>query len=288
MLREAERRNVPVIVVNARLSDKHFARYRRGGRLLRNAFSRITAVAAQHKSYAERFASLGVDTTRIAVTGNVKFDNLCTSVDPAKLESLRITYGLLPQNPVIVFGSTRPGDEVLAAACWERWKSQFPDARLIVVPRHLDRLKDALSAFDGRVLLRSRVPHDEALHEEYVLVVDTLGELVDFYALATVAIIGGSFYPGVNGHNPLEPAALGVPTVFGPFMSNFLEPAEALLNAGAAVQVEGPAALESAVTALLRDEARRAALSAAARDAIAKNQGALGRTLDFVDAVLLK
>lgn len=288
VVREAERRNVPIMVLNARLSDKHFGRYKRHAAFFQNVFSRITHVAAQHQTYADRFATLGVNRDRITITGNIKFDNLKSSVDDSHLQQLRNECGLSGEGPIIIFGSTRPGDEVLAASCWETWKTEFPTARLIVAPRHRERLSEALAPFKDYVALRSRIVAGEPQNDARILVIDTLGELIDFYALSTVAIIGGSFYPGVNGHNPLEPAALGVPTVFGPYMSNFIDPAEVLIGANAAVQVETPDALQSAVSSLLRAPARRAALSAAARDAIAANTGALARTMDLVDSVLLK
>jgi 3-deoxy-D-manno-octulosonic-acid transferase len=288
ILRECERRGVPAVVLNARISDKHYSRYGGHAPFFKTVFARLTAVAAQHQTYAERFAALGVSSDRITVTGNIKFDNLTTSIDAANREALRLECGLQERFPVIVFGSTRPGDESLAASCWKTWKHEFPEARLIVAPRHRERLRDALAAFEDPVQLRSRMASGERMHEQRVLFIDTLGELVDFYGLATVAIIGGSFYPGVNGHNPLEPAALGVPTVFGPYMSNFLDPAEALTAANAALQLEGPQHLESTVTSLLRNPERRAALASAARKTIAENTGALTRTLEVVDSIVLK
>ena len=288
IVREAERRNVSVMVLNARLSDKHFSRYKRHASFFRNVFARITHVAAQHQTYADRFATLGVDRNRISITGNIKFDNLNTFVEESRLAQLRDECGLKGEGPTIIFGSTRPGDEELAARCWETWKTEFPTARLIVAPRHRERLPEALAPFKDPVALRSRIVAGEPHHDARILVIDTLGELIDFYPLSTVAIIGGSFYPGVNGHNPLEPAALGVPTVFGPYMSNFIDPAEVLVNANAAVQVEIPDALQSAVSTLLRAPARRAAFSTAAREAIAANTGALARTMDLADSVLLK
>ncbi len=288
IVREAERRDVPVMVLNARLSDKHFARYKRHAPFFQNVFSRITHVAAQHQTYAGRFITLGVNRDRITITGNIKFDNLKSSVDGARLRHLRGECGLNGEGPIVIFGSTRPGDEALAASCWEKWKTEFPGARLIVAPRHRERLSEALAPFKDPVALRSRIVSGERRTNARILFIDTLGELIDFYALATVAIIGGSFYPGVNGHNPLEPAALGVPTVFGPYMSNFIDPAEVLINANAAVQVETPDALQSAVSSLLRAPERRASLCAAAREAIAANTGALARTLDLADSVLLK
>ncbi len=286
IVREAERRAVPVMVLNARLSDKHFARYKRHAAFFKNVFGRITHVAAQHPTYADRFVTLGVNRERITTIGNIKFDNLKSSIDPSRLDCLRRECGITGDEPIIIFGSTRPGDEALAASCWDAWKTEFPNARLIVALRHRERLSEARAPFTDPVAFRSRIVAGEPQKDERILFVDTLGELIDFYALATVAIIGGSFYPGVNGHNPLEPAALGVPTVFGPYMSNFIDPAEVLVNANAAVQVESPEALQSAVSSLLRSPARRAALSAAAREAIAANTGTLERTMELVESVL--
>lgn len=286
VLREAARRRIPVIVANARLSDKHFGRYRRHASFFRDVFARIDIAAAQHQTYADRFTSLGVDPGHVRITGNIKFDNVVTGVEAARKSKLRAECGLETRDPVIVFGSTRPGDEALAASCWRVWRNQFPNAGLVVAPRHRKRLDEALAAFDEPVLLRKALIDGMRPVGERVLFIDTLGELVDFYSLATVAIVGGSFYPGVNGHNPLEPAALGVPTVFGPYMSNFIDPAEVLIGAHAAVQVEEPGELERAVSSLLRDAARRESISQAANVAIAKNQGALGRTLDIIDEVL--
>lgn len=286
VIREAKRRGIPSLVLNARISDKHFARYRRHGDFFRSVFTRITAVAAQHQTYADRFASLGVDAERIDITGNIKFDNLARTVDPGKLEALRAECGLEGREPVIVFGSTRPGDESLAASCWKAWREKFPNAHLIVAPRHRERIPDALAAFDEPALLRSAVLEGKRPTTDRILIVDTLGELVDFYALATVAVVGGSFYSGVNGHNPLEPAALGVPTVFGPYMSNFIDPAEVLIAARAAVQVTEPRELEHAVTALLNNAQRREALSTAAIEAVERNRGALARTIEIVERVV--
>lgn len=288
VVRETERRGVPVVVANARLSDKHFARYRRYGDFFHGVFSRIAAVAAQHQTYAERFTALGVGSERVTITGNIKFDNVTMTIDSERLSALRSACGLGTHDPVIVFGSTRPGDEALAARCWNEWKDQFPGIRLVVAPRHLERLTEALAPFEEPVALRSALVAGNRSANERVLFVDTLGELVDFYALGTVAIVGGSFFPGVNGHNPLEPAALGVPTVFGPYMSNFIDPAEVLVAARGAVQVIDPQELARVVTALLRDPARREALASAARDAVEKNKGALARTMHVVDGVMLK
>jgi len=287
VLHEAQRRNVPAIVLNGRISDKHMQRYAKLPRFFKQVFGRITAAGVQHSVYADRFQQLGLDATRVRITGNIKFDNVITAIDRDILQSLRATCGLETASPIIVFGSTRPGDEALAAECWNNWRQSFPSATLIVAPRHANRLSEAIAPFDEPILLRSQIVAGKAYANERILVIDTLGELTAFYALATVAIVGGSFYPGVNGHNPLEPAALGVPTVFGPYMRNFLDPAEALLQADAAIQVHTPGDLCAAVTSLLNDAPRRASLASAAARAIEANQGALAKSLDLLQAHML-
>ena len=147
VLREAQRTNVPVLVLNGRISDKHFARYQRFPNFFRAVFSRITAAGVQREQYANRFNTLGVDRARITITGNIKFDNLTTEINAPALESLRNACGIPDNAPVIVFGSTRPGDEMLAAKCWQQWKTLHPELRMVVAPRHPHRLGEALAPF---------------------------------------------------------------------------------------------------------------------------------------------
>ena len=283
MLRECRRRDIPVIIVNGRLSDKHFVRYRQRAKWLRPVFAQLSAVGVQNDVYAERFAALGVAPERIVVTGNTKFDGVATTVAPRARPRLRAELGWGPETPVLVFGSTRPGDEALAAACWARLAGEFPELRLAVAPRHLDRAGEAAACFGEEVARRSLLKEKKQRPGEHrVLIVDTLGELVAFYALATVAVIGGSFHPGVNGHNPLESAALGVPTVFGPYMSNFPDPARALTEADGAIQVPAPEALCETLSHLLRDAAQRQRLGTRGRKAVLAEQGAIARNVVLI------
>lgn len=276
---------VPVAVVNARLSDRHYPRYRRWSRALRPIFARLSAVCAQNDEYAGRFRALGAPPEAVRVTGCTKFDGVKTAVDPAESARLRGEIGAGGDDPLLVFGSTRPGDERLAAECLRRLRAAVPSLCLVVAPRHLDRVDEVLSVFDEPVLRRSELRAGRAPAGEKVILVDTMGELVSFYGAATVAVVGGSFYPGVNGHNPLEPAALGVPTVFGPYMRNFMDPARALLEADGAA--EAPAeALAETLRGLLADPAARERMAARGRAAVLANQGAIGRTLDVLEALI--
>ena len=168
VLREADRRGVPTLVLNARLSDKHFARYKRHAPFFQTVFSRITHVAAQHSTYVDRFTSLGVDRARVTVIGNIKFDNLTTAVDEAKLRALREQCGL-SDTARSSSSAARVRVTKAAAACWRTWKSV--SARLVVAPRHRERLQEALSAFAEPVMF-SRIASGERMQHERVLFVD--------------------------------------------------------------------------------------------------------------------
>lgn len=273
---------VPVILANGRISDKHFPKYRRLKGFLRPVLEDLSAAAMQNDEYAGRLIELGARPERVCACGSTKFDGVRESVDPGKVEALRAQCGFHPADPVIVFGSTRPGDEALAAACWTSLRDPFPNLRLVIAPRHLDRLQEGVAPFKEPIKRRSEGGLNTGAR---IFFLDTVGELVDFYAMGSVAVIGGSFSPGVNGHNPLESAALGVPTVFGPYMRNFIDPARELVAHKGAVQTDADE-LSKVLLRLLENPEERAALAQNGREAVRKNQGAIKRTLDLIEPFL--
>ena len=275
----------PVVLLNGRLSDSHARSYRRFASFYRPAIQRITAAGMQNERYAERLCALGADASKVSVTGNTKFDSAPPKLDEHERSALLADLRIPPDAPVLVFGSTRPGDEALAAECWEQLRGSAPGLVLIVAPRHLERLSEAREALkDTPFRLRSALDGGE--NEAGVVLLDTHGELARIYALATVAVIGGSFFPGVDGHNPIEPAAQGVPTVFGPYMRNFQDPADLLLARDAALQVASAEALYSQLESLLNDSAARAKLGENATRTVLQNRGATARTLDLIERAL--
>ncbi len=286
VIQAAKARNIPVVIVNGRISDKHFPRYKRFRFFFRPAVENLSAAGVQSERYADRMAALGLDPARIFVTGNTKFDVVTAAVDAEQQARLRRECGFADDAPILIFGSTRPGDEALAAECWKSLRETFPALCLVVAPRHLDRLSEALAPFEEPVLRRSEVKQGRAPAGERIFMVDTLGELIAFYSLAEVAVVGGSFFPGVNGHNPLEPAALGVTTVFGPYMSNFAEAAQVLLETGGAVQVPAPMELLPVLTNLLNDPGRRTAIGDNGRASVLANQGAIARNVELIVSLL--
>jgi len=282
VLRAADARDVPVAVVNARLSDKHFPRYRKWGAFARRMFNRLDLVCAQTDTHAQRFIDLGAPASAVHVTGNLKFDSVTATIDETQTNALRTECGINPENPVLVFGSTRPGDEQLAARCYEALLPRNPELRLIIAPRHVDRVPQVKSLLNKPATTLSQIRNGAKPDPTAIILVDTFGELTHVYSLATVAVVGGSFYPGVEGHNPLEPAALGVPALFGPFMANFHDAADALITAKGAIQVPSPEDLPAALQPVLEDPAAQRTFSENARQAVALQRGATIRTLDLL------
>jgi 3-deoxy-D-manno-octulosonic-acid transferase len=229
---------------------------------------------------------LGARPEAVRVTGNQKFDAAPAELPPKQRQRLRLEYGIGPDDPVLIFGSTRPGDETLAADCWQNLRQKHPRLRLIIAPRHLDRVAEALAAFGGAALRRSEWPRATPRDPRAVLLLDTHGELVDHYAIASLAVIGGSFYPGVEGHNPIEPAALGIPVVFGPHMKNFAEPAALLREGGGARQLPGPDALCGALEALLADPPALQRMGTLARRTVLDQRGATARNVALITGAL--
>ena len=287
LLLAARRRDIPIALLNGRLSDKHFDTYHRFASAIRPVLAGLRLAAMQNEEYAERIATLGVPEEVIHISGPTKLDGTRTSVPQDLCDRTRAEIGLPKEAPVLLFGSTRSGDEQLVARCWVCLRQEFPDLRLIVAPRHKDRIPDMRGVFKEEVLLRSDEPGAKGgLREARVLLLDTFGELPTFYAIATVAVIGGSFFPGVNGHNPLESAALGIPTLFGPFMRNFIDAATLLTGVGGACQVSNPDQLLGELRRLLRGGPAVEAMAERGRRAVLDNQGAVEKTLDLLAPLL--
>ena len=285
LLRECARHGTPSLLVNGRLSDKHMSRYQRMGRLMRQALGHLSHAAVQHEEYAARLRMFDYPERRISIVGNLKFDAVCSSVDSVATGEIARTLGLVEGQQLVVFGSTRPGDEELAARSIGEILKHWPGTRFAIAPRHLDRIAAICRLLPSHAQRWSDVKQNPG-EVANIVIVDTLGELLHFYDIATIAVVGGSFYPGVNGHNPLEPAALGTPTVFGPYMRNFIEPAEVLLRNQGALQVESPEALPAKLIELLGSPEQLGRLAQAGQNAIENRKGGTDITLDLVEKLL--
>jgi 3-deoxy-D-manno-octulosonic-acid transferase len=288
VLHRAHKRNTPVAIVNGRLSERNYGSYLRHKSFFATYLQHIALAAMQTPLDAARIQGLGVPAATIAITGNVKFDGADFEIDPLRRETLKKELGFKADQEILVVGSTRPGEEALFSGIWGSIQKRFPDLRLIVAPRHLQRLEEATGPFsEETIFLRSALKlNPRELEPGSIVFLDTLGELKALYSLATVAVVGGSFSALVQGHNPIEPSALGVPTVFGPHMKNFIQPAAILTDCGGARQVADADELRDTIIELLEYPERRQEMGIHAQEAIRQNQGAIACTLEHLKIIL--
>ena len=259
LLRELGRRGVPAVLVSGRISMRSFPRYRRIAAVLRDAFVHVRRFGMQSDGDAERIRALGAPAERVVVTGSLKLDAVETEA------SLRVEGDA----PVWMAGSTHPGEETVCLEAFARLRARFPDLRLLLAPRHLDRLSDVereLARSGFAWTRRSRLDGVWGAAPE-LLLLDTLGELAGLWRFAAVAFVGGSIAP-VGGHNLLEPARAGVPVTFGPRVENVAAAARALVTSGGGREVASAKDLEHAIGEWLADPVARTAAGRAAAQAV--------------------
>ena len=278
---------LPVFLVNARLSERSFRGYQRLGFLFRPLFGAFTGVGTQNEEDASRLRELGCRSEALHIVGNLKFD--AAKLDEKRLLDVRgmlRQLGVAPGARVLLGGSTHAGEEALLAEQFLRLRKQFPDLFLVLVPRHFERSRGIgheLEARGVKFAYRNEIGAATQFNPGEIdcLLVNTTGELMHFYEQATVVFVGKSL-TAHGGQNPIEPAELGKPTVFGPFMENFEDVTRAFLAQGGAVQVGNAAQLEKVLAELLSDEARRRQLGQNALKVVRENQGAVDRTVEMV------
>ena len=290
LLRECRKRGVKTAIVNGRLSQRSYPRYRLVRGFMKGVMEEVDSFCVQSEESARRFIDLGANPGRVTVTGSLKFDSLelATPTVQTRARERVLRYFRIPAGrPVIVAGSTMKGEEAAVLSAFRRVRSAVPNTLMILAPRHLERARDVeqLCRQEGfKTVRRSELPIDAEPRAD-IVVLDTLGELATVYQLATVAFVGGSLVP-TGGHNVLEPAVFGKPIVFGPHMSNFAEIAQAILANAAGVQVKGDRELADVMIALMTDPIRRARLGAAARALVEANRGAKEKSLAVIASLL--
>jgi 3-deoxy-D-manno-octulosonic-acid transferase len=284
LLHELQRAATPTLIASARISARSSERYRRLPGLLRAALQGGVWVAAQSEADAQRFIALGVPAGRVSVVGNLKFDRGPSADTAARGAALRSQYG--QGRALWVAGSVHPGVELESVLAAHRRVLERLDALLVLAPRHPPRFEEMaeLIVSQGWRLLRRSSGMQDA--QAQVLLLDSLGELQDFYAAAEVAFVGGSLVP-IGGHNVLEPAAVGVPVLSGPQLFNSPEVARVLRVQGALTVVADAEALGCELQRLLAEPDTRARQGAAGRATIEANRGALGRVIALIDRLAL-
>jgi 3-deoxy-D-manno-octulosonic-acid transferase len=290
LLRECRERGVATMLVNGRISKRSFARYALVRRFFRHVLDDVDRFCMQSEEAARRIVALGADPARVVVTGSLKFDSLdWPGVGPHGQSRDRVLryFRLSPGRPVVIAASTLRGEDQAALEAFRRVQARWPDALLIVAPRHPERFEEVtrLAAEEGfRVVRRTSLPVDGSPDAD-VVVLDTIGELARLYQIASVVFVGGSLVDA-GGHNILEPAMFGKAIVFGPHMHNFAEISAEFLRGSAAVQVSSTRELGECLVDLVGDGVRRASLGAAARAIVEGNRGAKARTMAVITALL--
>ncbi len=299
-LHECRRAEIPVVFVNGRLSDRSFRGFRRAldcsaGALsgfLKRILNDATLFLMQSENDAARLLELGVDRSRVMVSGNLKYDVAEPPATPLA-EWLAGIAARERRHPVIVAGSVVAHEEVFVLRALAEVEQVFPRVLLVLAPRKPERFAVAARLIEEsgrRAVRRSGVSLDApsacALElDRSVFLLDSVGELASLYRLADAVFVGGSLVPG-GGHNILEPAACGKPPVFGPSMENFQNIAAQFLDSNAAIQVRSSEMLASAWIKLVTDTERSATLGRAARGVVERNRGATLRVLHHIDRVL--
>lgn len=287
LLWQTSNRNIPLFLVNARVSDRSYRGYKRAAFIFRPIFAKFRAAGCQNSIDAERLVELGFPPKAVHAVGNLKFDAAKPDGRPGlDVPALLRQIGVTDKAQLLVCGSTHAGEEAILGAMCLRLREKFPNLFLILVPRHFERAKEVsadLQRCGIKFLLRTEIKPDTQLApgEIQCLVVNSTGELKSFYQHATLVFVGKTL-TALGGQNPIEPGALGKAMVFGPNMQNFVSVTSAFLANKGAIQVRDEAHLERAFAELLESEPRRRELGENAHQVVQQSAGATSRTVDLI------
>ena len=275
LLRQCKRRSIPVIQVNGRVSEKSVRNYRKFPAILLWMTESIGQFSMRSQTDADRFLQLGVANKKVLVTGNIKFDVTYEAEDTFQPQ-------WKDDSMILVFGSTRPGEEGPIMDALVQLQKEFPNLVGVIAPRHMERcreVEDLIREFEVEYALLSKQGN---LTNCNVLLVDSLGKLNAFYKSATVTYVGGGFNPRFGGHNILEPAALGKPVLFGKFMNNFEEEAKLLKQSEGGLQLQNVEDLYDVLKRLLINPDERQKISQSAEKTVKANSGALRKNIALI------
>jgi 3-deoxy-D-manno-octulosonic-acid transferase len=283
-IRAARQMGIPIVVANGRLSEKSFAGYRRLRWLVQPMFRQISLVLAQSKEYAARFIALGTPAEKVVITGNVKFDNVDPQKGRVRAVEFARRYRFDDDQPVLVGGSTQPDEEQMLLAVFGQLRSEFPQIRMVLVPRHPEKapqLESLLRKSSWSYELRSKAKQEDAVSKPDVLVVDVIGELAAWWTLATVSYVGGSL-GSRGGQNMIEPAAAGSLVCFGPNTQNFRDVVELLLAQQAALVVQNESELYQLVRRAMTQPHWAKEIGRAGAELVLHHRGAAAQTAEAI------
>jgi 3-deoxy-D-manno-octulosonic-acid transferase len=279
-LKICRNRGIRVVMINGRISDKSFARYRLVRPWLRRVFESYSIIGMQSELDRERIQAIGADPQKVTVFGNLKYD-VAPRKGTVKAELVRLLEGW---QKVWIAASTMPGEEEVILEAFRQLRDTHYDVKLVIAPRNPERfdpISELLKRSGAEVIRRSELERGNPASAS-ILLLDSIGELAALFHYASVVFMGGSLVER-GGHNILEPAWQGKPVVFGPHMENFRDVARLFLEANAAIQIEGPAQLASAVSDLLSNAQKADEIGRKALAVVEQNTGATDRVLRVLE-----
>jgi 3-deoxy-D-manno-octulosonic-acid transferase len=278
LINNLNKKAIPVMLINARLSERSLNKYQKfSSKLVQKTINQLTLIASQNNPSSERFLSLGALPDKVVTVGNLKFDNN-EKDNPNTTQSLQQMIG---QRRVVVFASTREGEEKKIIKSYVNTKYKF-DALMLIIPRHPQRFDEVFNLIVDSGLEVKRRSHGLVCDENtQVLLGDSMGELLSYYSVCDIAFIGGSLLD-TGGQNMLEAAAVSKPILFGPSVFNFEQIAQSMLETDSAIQVSDADDLMKVISDLLLDDTKREKLGENAKNLLEKNRGAVNRLLKLI------
>jgi 3-deoxy-D-manno-octulosonic-acid transferase len=274
-------KNIPTILVNGRISQESMAGYKRLHFFFNPMFQSFSYLCLQTKHDRDNMEAIGLPPEKLQTLGNLKFDTMAKKANP----TLKTVTGLLPEGRTLfICGSTHPGEEKILIDCYAQVRKTYPELFLIIAPRDTNRsseIRSVAEKYHLRVSLRSELSSTSA----DMFILDTIGELIHFYALCDIGFVGGSLV-NKGGHNPIEPATMGLPVIFGQNMQDFSEIAEALISSGGATKVSDGHELAEIISKLLSSPELRTRQGKAAQQCVESQRGVIDKHLELIRQLL--
>ena len=281
LINSLNKKAIPVVLINARLSERSFDKYQRfSSKLVEKTINQFTFIGSQNNPSRERFLSLGASPDKVIMVGNLKFDSH-EKINSALDEEIRLIVG---KRDIIVFASTRNGEENQIIQSYNNLKEKF-DALLFIIPRHPERFDEVFNMVSKTGLKVARRSENLQSNNMDVLIGDSMGEMMAYYKFCHIAFIGGSL-SNTGGQNMLEAASASKPIIFGPSVYNFEEVAKSLLKRNAAIQVGNSDELMQTISELLLDKKRQLILGKNAKSTYEKNQGSINKVIELITPVI--
>ncbi len=286
-LHQARKRNIPVVLINARMSGRSLKGYLFARRVGGNFFSLLSHIMVQSRTDEERFTKLGISQAVLCVTGNIKFDQPIRYPDEAFIREMKTRLNIEKGTRVLLAGSTHEGEESILLSVCRTLKPENGELQMVIAPRNPERCRNIAESFrsaGAAAVLFSDLHKepDKKRDKGAVVLIDSIGKLAALYSLCDAAFIGGSLVP-CGGHNPLEPAAFGKPVLFGPDMSDFLEISQMLVDRGGAFRVRSGRELEEKLALLFDDSTVSRQMGDNSRAVFSSNSGAVERIIDKME-----